>query len=104
MGLRTPAREVVAQDIAHVPEGRNLHRPAGMTIHPAEQNARKALKITDRAYVLQAGAITLSGRGTDLLKDDMVKGCLSRGKSRGKHRDGRGSASIPFPMPSLSAA
>lgn len=45
----------------------------GMTILLVEQNARKALKITDRAYVLQTGVITLEGRGKDLLQDDMVR-------------------------------
>lgn len=45
----------------------------GMTILLVEQNARKALKITDRAYVLQTGAITLTGRGDELLRNEMVK-------------------------------
>jgi branched-chain amino acid transport system ATP-binding protein len=45
----------------------------GMTILLVEQNARKALKISDRAYVLQTGAITLSGTGQQLLRDDTVR-------------------------------
>ncbi len=45
----------------------------GMTILLVEQNARKALKISSRAYVLQTGAITLSGTGQELLHDDTVK-------------------------------
>ena len=45
----------------------------GMTILLVEQNARKALRISDRAYVLQTGAITLSGTGQELLHDDTVR-------------------------------
>jgi len=45
----------------------------GMTILLVEQNARKALRISDRAYVLQTGAITLTGTGQELLRDDTVK-------------------------------
>jgi branched-chain amino acid transport system ATP-binding protein len=45
----------------------------GMTILLVEQNARKALKISDRAYVLQTGAIALTGTGQELLRDDTVK-------------------------------
>ena len=38
-----------------------------------EQNAKKALSIADRAYVLETGQIVLSGKAEDLLKDDSVK-------------------------------
>jgi branched-chain amino acid transport system ATP-binding protein len=45
----------------------------GMTIFLVEQNVRQALNISERAYVLEEGTITLSGRGKDLAKDDHVK-------------------------------
>lgn len=45
----------------------------GMTILLVEQNARMALKVSHRAYVLETGLITLSGLGKDLLNDDQVK-------------------------------
>jgi branched-chain amino acid transport system ATP-binding protein len=45
----------------------------GNTIFLAEQNARMALKIADRAYVLDLGRITLKGEGRDLLASDQVK-------------------------------
>ena len=51
---------------------RQLHR-AGTTILLVEQNARKALQIADRAYVLETGAITLSGAGAELAKSDEVR-------------------------------
>ena len=51
---------------------RELHKN-GTTILLVEQNARKALQIADRAYVLETGAITLSGTGAELASSDAVK-------------------------------
>lgn len=45
----------------------------GMTILLVEQNARMALKVSHRAYVLETGQITLEGRGQDLLDNDEVR-------------------------------
>ena len=50
----------------------DLHK-AGTTILLVEQNASKALKIADRAYVLETGNITLSGTGAELAKSDEVR-------------------------------
>ncbi len=47
-------------------------REEGMTILLVEQNARAALKIADRAYVLETGRIILSGAAPDLLADRQV--------------------------------
>ena len=38
-----------------------------------EQNAKMALAIADRAYVLETGKITLSGTGRELLNNEKVK-------------------------------
>jgi branched-chain amino acid transport system ATP-binding protein len=38
-----------------------------------EQNARLALKISNRAYVIETGKITLTGTGKDLLTNDEVR-------------------------------
>jgi branched-chain amino acid transport system ATP-binding protein len=38
-----------------------------------EQNANIALDIADRAYVLEAGRIVLTGRAVDLRADDAVR-------------------------------
>ena len=46
---------------------------AGITILLVEQNAKKALKVSHRGYVLQTGSITLSGTGKELLKNDTVR-------------------------------
>lgn len=45
----------------------------GMTILLVEQNARMALKISHRAYVLETGKITLSGEGMTLLEDPQIR-------------------------------
>lgn len=45
----------------------------GITILLVEQNAKMALAISDRAYVLETGTITLSGDAQELLNDTRVK-------------------------------
>lgn len=46
---------------------------SGTTVLLVEQNAKKALSIADRAYVLETGKIVLSGDAKTLLNDDSVK-------------------------------
>lgn len=46
---------------------------SGMTVLLVEQNAKKALSIADRAYVLETGNIVLEGKAKDLLEDDSIK-------------------------------
>ena len=46
---------------------------SGTTILLVEQNAKKALSIADRAYVLETGNIVLEGSAADLMNDDKVK-------------------------------
>ena len=50
---------------------RELHA-AGTTILLVEQNAKKALSISDRAYVLETGAITAEGTAQDLLNNEEI--------------------------------
>ena len=38
-----------------------------------EQNAKKALSIADRAYVLETGKIALEGNAKELLNNDSIK-------------------------------
>lgn len=45
----------------------------GTTILLVEQNARTALKIADRCYVLETGKIFLSGKSSELLNDPKIK-------------------------------
>ena len=46
---------------------------AGTTVLLVEQNAKKALSIADRAYVLETGNISKSGNAKDLLNDEAIK-------------------------------
>ncbi|MEY3792991.1 MAG: hypothetical protein RLZZ521_319 [Pseudomonadota bacterium] len=45
----------------------------GVTIVLVEQNASRALHIAQRAYVMESGVITLSGKADDLLHDPKVR-------------------------------
>lgn len=46
---------------------------SGTTVLLVEQNAKKALSIADRAYVLETGSITLSGKASDLMNNESVQ-------------------------------
>ncbi len=51
---------------------KSLHK-AGVTILLVEQNARMALSVADRGYVLETGKIVATGTGDDLLHNEAVK-------------------------------
>ena len=46
---------------------------SGTTVLLVEQNAKKALSISDRAYVLETGNIALTGKAGDLINNDTIK-------------------------------
>ncbi len=48
-------------------------RDRGTTVLMVEQNAYAALRMADRAYVMETGRITLAGAARDLLRDEHVK-------------------------------
>jgi branched-chain amino acid transport system ATP-binding protein len=62
---------------------RSLHE-RGTTILLVEQNAREALRISRRAYVLDTGRITLTGAGEELLGNEEVKRAFLGKDYRGK--------------------
>jgi len=45
----------------------------GVTVLLVEQNARAALKLSNKGYVLETGKIVLEGKGEDLLSNEQVK-------------------------------
>ncbi len=45
----------------------------GVTILLIEQNAKLALEVSDRGYVMESGEITLSGNAKELLSDPKVR-------------------------------
>ena len=46
---------------------------SGTTVLLVEQNAKKALSIADRAYVLETGNIVLDGKASELLDNDSIR-------------------------------
>ena len=48
-------------------------RAQGVTVLMVEQNAYAALELCDRSYLLESGAVTLTGTGAELLGDPHVK-------------------------------
>ena len=45
---------------------------AGVTVLLVEQNVNMALRLAQRAYVLETGRVALSGRSEELLRDDSL--------------------------------
>ncbi|AVJ28484.1 ABC transporter ATP-binding protein [Achromobacter spanius] len=64
------APKVIAE-IAHAVE--KLNRESGLSIVLVEQNARLAMRLSHRAYVLERGEIVRTGTGQELLEDDFVR-------------------------------
>jgi branched-chain amino acid transport system ATP-binding protein len=62
---------IVAQEIFQVIE--NLTRETKTTILLVEQNARAALKLANRGYVLETGRLILEGTAADLLQNKEVQ-------------------------------
>jgi branched-chain amino acid transport system ATP-binding protein len=52
---------------------KNVLNAQGMTILLVEQNANAALRMSNRAYVLETGNVVLTGFGQDLLRDPRVR-------------------------------
>lgn len=57
-----------------------INKQMGMTILIVEQNARKALLLSHRAYVIQTGEITMEGRSEELLHNPMIEEAYLGGK------------------------
>jgi len=55
---------------------------AGISIILVEQNARMALKLANRAYVLQTGSIVLEGQASDLMNNEQVQEAYLGGARR----------------------
>lgn len=61
---------ILVQEIFDIIE--QLHS-AGTTVLLVEQNARMALKVADRAYVLETGKVSMNGKASELASDERVK-------------------------------
>ncbi|MFN3929424.1 MAG: ABC transporter ATP-binding protein, partial [Thermoflexus sp.] len=56
-------------------------REQGLTMLLVEQNARQALRVADRAYVMEAGRIVREGPAAELLKDPALQAAYLGGSS-----------------------
>jgi branched-chain amino acid transport system ATP-binding protein len=61
---------LIVEQIFEIVRGINAD---GVSILLVEQNARQALTLADRGYVLETGEIVLSGTGRELLADDRIR-------------------------------
>ncbi len=61
---------IFVNEIFHIIQEVNA---AGTTVLLVEQNAKKALSISHRAYVLETGSIVMEGRAADLLEDERIQ-------------------------------
>ncbi len=61
---------------------RKLNKEEGLTVFLVEQNAFAALKLSDRAYVMVNGRVTMSGSGQELLANPEVRAAYLEG---GRH-------------------
>jgi len=58
---------------------KRLNQEEGLTVFLVEQNAFAALKLSDRAYVMVNGKVTMSGTGRELLADPSVRAAYLEG-------------------------
>ncbi|MBV2184035.1 MAG: ABC transporter ATP-binding protein [Rhizobium sp.] len=58
---------------------KKLNKEEGLTVFLVEQNAFAALKLSDRAYVMVNGKVTMSGTGKELLADPSVRAAYLEG-------------------------
>mgnify|MGYP004665329585 CR=1 FL=1 len=59
-----------------------INKLFGMTILIVEQNARKALQLSHRAYVIQTGKIVMEGKSDDLLHNPEIEAAYLGGKKK----------------------
>jgi len=58
---------------------KNINKEKNVTIFLVEQNAKKALELADRAYVLVNGKVTIRGSGQELLKNKDIQAAYLEG-------------------------
>jgi branched-chain amino acid transport system ATP-binding protein len=76
----------VVQEVLHTL--RLLHGK-GITILLVEQNVAVSLKLSQHAYVLENGRVVMSGRGSDLLRDDRVRQAYGPGFDGARSQSGK---------------
>jgi branched-chain amino acid transport system ATP-binding protein len=71
--LDEPSLGLAPRLVQHILQVIDDLRAAGLTILLVEQNARQALRIADRAYVLESGSIVANGAAPDLPRSDTIR-------------------------------
>ena len=71
--LDEPSIGLAPKLVSQVLEAVQKIRDSGVTVLIVEQNAAATLAISDRAYVIENGAIAFEGKGTHLLDDERVR-------------------------------
>jgi branched-chain amino acid transport system ATP-binding protein len=61
---------------------KNINKEKNVTIFLVEQNAKKALELADRAYVLVNGKVTIKGSGLELLKNKDIQAAYLEGGAK----------------------
>ena len=61
---------------------KNINKEKKVTIFLVEQNAKKALELADRAYVLVNGKVTIKGTGQELLKNQDIQAAYLEGGAK----------------------
>ena len=61
---------------------KNINKEKKVTIFLVEQNAKKALELADRAYVLVNGKVTIQGTGQELLKNQDIQAAYLEGGTK----------------------
>ena len=61
---------------------KNINKEKNVTIFLVEQNAKKALELADRAYVLVNGKVTIKGSGQELLKNKDIQAAYLEGGAK----------------------
>ena len=61
---------------------KNINKEKKVTIFLVEQNAKKALELADRAYVLVNGKVTIEGSGQELLKNQDIQAAYLEGGAK----------------------
>jgi branched-chain amino acid transport system ATP-binding protein len=71
--LDEPSVGLAPNLVAQVLQAITAIRESGVTVLIVEQNAKQALAISDRAYVMENGSIVLEGSGAELIDDTRVR-------------------------------
>ena len=61
---------------------KNINKEKKVTIFLVEQNAKKALELADRAYVLVNGKVTIQGTGQEMLKNQDIQAAYLEGAAK----------------------